>query len=54
MGKLPADMPSAKDPACRLHPEYPCVARRGRVAGMAVIGVTITIVALSVVRVRGQ
>jgi hypothetical protein len=53
MGQLPADMPSANDPACRLHPEYPRVARRGLIAGVAITGVTITMATLTVVYVRG-
>jgi hypothetical protein len=46
-------MPSAKDPACRLHPDYPRIACRGRIASVAMIGVTITIATLTVVYVRG-
>jgi hypothetical protein len=37
MGRLPADMPSAKDPAARSHPSYDAVARRGRIAGIAIL-----------------
>lgn len=53
MGKVPADMPSAKNPECRHHPEYPRVARRGRIAGVVIVGVTISIVTLTAVSVRG-
>lgn len=37
MGRLPADMPSARDPAARAHPSYDVVARRGRIAGIAIL-----------------
>ncbi|GAA2482284.1 hypothetical protein [Winogradskya humida] len=37
MGKLPADMPSAKDPGIGSHPDHPRVARRGRIAGIAIV-----------------
>ncbi|MFJ5922307.1 hypothetical protein ACIQF6_06795 [Kitasatospora sp. NPDC092948] len=36
MGKIPEDMPSARDPEVRLHPQYKQVARRGRIAGIAI------------------
>ncbi|GAA2583917.1 hypothetical protein GCM10010435_72140 [Winogradskya consettensis] len=36
MGKLPADMPSSKDPGIDAHPDYARVARRGRIAGVAI------------------
>lgn len=53
MGRMPADMPSARDPACRSHPEYPKVARRGLVAtGLTVVSTGVAI-ALSVRYVHG-
>lgn len=36
MGRLPADMPSGRDPRSRAHPRYREVARRGRIAGIAI------------------
>lgn len=53
MGRMPADMPSARDPAVRQHPLFPAVARRGRIAGIALIIVAVTLVVLSAVFVRG-
>ncbi|GAA2614576.1 hypothetical protein [Paractinoplanes durhamensis] len=37
MGKLPADMPSSQDRSIGRHPEYLRVARRGRIAGVAIV-----------------
>jgi hypothetical protein len=37
MGKLPADMPSSRDPDIGRHPEYLRIARRGRIAGSALV-----------------
>ena len=53
MGQMPADMPPATDPACRLHPQYAAVARRGRIAGSAFIAMVIGLVTLSLIFVRG-
>jgi hypothetical protein len=53
MGKLPADMPSAQDPACRSHPQYAQVARRGRIVGVAIVVLTIALVVLTLIYVRG-
>jgi hypothetical protein len=53
MGQMPADMPSARDPAVREHPLYPAIARRGRIAGIAMVIVAATLVVLSAVFVRG-
>jgi len=35
MGKIPADMPSAKDPRIGLHPRYGEIRRRGLIAGLS-------------------
>ncbi|MBY8882609.1 hypothetical protein [Actinacidiphila acidipaludis] len=53
MGRLPADMPSAKDPRARQHPQYGEVARRGRIAGLAILVLVVAETALSVAFVRG-
>lgn len=53
MGKLPADMPSAQGPAVRRHPQYAQVARRGRIAGVAMGVLTIAMVVLTLIYVRG-
>jgi hypothetical protein len=53
MGQLPADMPSARDPAVTEHPLYPVVARRGRIAAIGMVIVVVALVALSVIFVRG-
>lgn len=53
MGKLPSDMPHAQDPAVRQHPQYVQVARRGRIAGVAMVVLAIAMVALSLIYVRG-
>jgi hypothetical protein len=53
MGPLPQDMPSARDPACRQHPQYEAVARRGRIAGSIVVIAISAIVGLSVAFVGG-
>lgn len=53
MGKLPADMPPASDPAVYRHPQYKEIARRGRIAGLAIVVLAVTEVALSVALVRG-
>lgn len=37
MGKLPADMPLAGESGLRLHPDYRRIARRGRIAGVALV-----------------
>jgi hypothetical protein len=51
MGKLPADMPSARDRTIGRHPGYLRIARRGRIAGVAIVVLEIawiaTFVALS-------
>jgi hypothetical protein len=53
MGQMPADMPSARDPAVREHPLYSVVARRGRIAGISLVIAVVALVVLSVVFVRG-
>jgi hypothetical protein len=53
MGQMPADMPSARDPAVRAHPLYPVVARRGRIAAIGMVIVVVALVVLSVIFVRG-
>jgi hypothetical protein len=53
MGQMPADMPPATDPACRLHPQYAAVARRGRIAGTAFIALATGLGTLSLIFVRG-
>ena len=52
MGQMPADMPSAKNPAVRLHPLYQAIARRGRLAGLGYVAliVILSIVSLAYVR----
>jgi len=51
MGKLPADMPSSRDRGVGRHPDYLRVARRGRIAGLAIVVLEIawiaTVAALS-------
>ena len=42
MGRMPADMPSARDPAIKEHPQYRAVARRGRIAAVAMFGLLVT------------
>jgi hypothetical protein len=37
MGKLPADMPSSRNRSIGRHPDYLRVARRGRIAGFAIV-----------------
>jgi hypothetical protein len=37
MGKLPADMPLAGEPGLGRHPDYRRIARRGRIAGLALV-----------------
>jgi hypothetical protein len=51
MGKLPEDMPSARDPSARLHPKYRQVARRGRIAGFAIVVLEVVAITLSVMLV---
>ncbi|WP_329568472.1 hypothetical protein [Kitasatospora sp. NBC_01266] len=54
MGKLPADLPSAKDPAARRrHPQYRELERRGRIAGVGMILLIVLDIALSVALIRG-
>jgi hypothetical protein len=53
IGRLPADMPDARDPACRRHPQYDEVARRGRAAGIALCVLIVAMMPLSVIFVRG-
>ena len=53
MGQMPADMAPAWDPACRLHPQYAALARRGRIAAIAFLGVAGTLITLSLIFVRG-
>lgn len=53
MGRLPRDMPSARDPASRQHPEYSQTARRGRVAGLAIVVLEVCVIVLSAIYVRG-
>ncbi|MET3423055.1 hypothetical protein BJ973_002267 [Actinoplanes tereljensis] len=37
MGRLPADLPAAGDPGRGRHPDYRRIARRGRIAGAALV-----------------
>lgn len=53
MGRLPPDMPSAQDPASRLHPQYRKFARRGLIAGLAIAVLEVCVIVLSTVYVRG-
>jgi hypothetical protein len=53
MGRMPADMPSAQDPAVRKHPLYPVVVRRARIAGIGMVIAVVTLSVLSVLFVRG-
>jgi hypothetical protein len=53
MGPLPQDMPSARDPACRHHPQYERVAHRGRIAGSIMVIAIVASVALSMAFVDG-
>ncbi len=53
MGPLPQDMPSARDPACRQHPQYETVARRGRMAGYMMVIAIFAAVGLSMAFVGG-
>ena len=53
LGRLPDDMPSARDPRIRLHPQYPEVAARGRRAGLAMLALVILLVIGTVTSVRG-
>jgi hypothetical protein len=53
MGRLPPDMPSARDPASRQHPPYRQTARRGRFAGLAIVVLEVCVIVLSDVYVRG-
>lgn len=53
MGRLPADMPDARDPTARQHPRYVEVERRGRIAGCAMIALLITGIVLSEIFFRG-
>jgi len=52
MGRLPADMPSAKDPAIRAHPRYKEVARRGAIAGIGIAVLTVAWIIAAVVIAR--
>jgi hypothetical protein len=53
MGRLPRDMPSARDPASREHPQYRQVARRGRIAGLMIVVLDVCVIVLSAVYVQG-
>jgi hypothetical protein len=53
MGQMPADMPSARDPAVRRHPQYAAVARRGRIAGIGLIVLLAALIVLSGLFVGG-
>lgn len=48
MGRLPADMPSARDRAVRSHPRYREIARRGRIAGIGIVVLEILVIIFSV------
>jgi len=52
MGRLPADMPSARDPAIREHPRYPEFARRGRIVSVAIFALLALAVFLTMRYVR--
>ena len=53
IGKLPTDMPSARDPSSRRHPQFKKFEGRGRIAGMAIILLIIVMVILTQIFVRG-
>lgn len=53
MGKLPADMPSARDPRVCQHPRYKEIVRRGRITGATMVILVIIQVTLSAIYVRG-
>jgi hypothetical protein len=53
MGRMPADMPSAKDPAVRAHPQYAALVRRGRITGVALLGSIVVLLVLSANFVQG-
>jgi|EndMetStandDraft_7_1072992.scaffolds.fasta_scaffold115569_2 hypothetical protein len=53
MGPLPADMPSAKDPAVRQHPRYKEVQRRGKIAGFAIVFLSLGSIILAQLLFRG-
>jgi len=52
MGPMPGDMPGATDPRCRVHPEYPRVARRGRIAGLAWITTSAALIIATLVWIK--
>jgi hypothetical protein len=52
MGKLPEDMPSARDPAIFRHPRYREVTKRGRTAGMVILCLIIFDIVISVIFTR--
>ena len=52
MGRMPADMPSARDPAIRLHPAYPKVRRRGVIAGVTWATLFVALIVLAGIFVR--
>lgn len=53
LGRLPDDLPSARDPRIRLHPQYPEVAARGRRAGLAMLALVVLLVIGTITSVRG-
>lgn len=53
MGPMPPDMPSARDPAIYAHPQYPVVARRGRIAGLGMLVLAAVALVLSAIFVTG-
>ena len=53
LGRMPADMPLARDPAVRHHPQYREFRRRGIRAGFGIVAGVLAAAVLSAVSVRG-
>jgi hypothetical protein len=51
-GPMPADMPLATDPSVRRHPRYPEFARRGRIAGVLIVGWVVVVIVVGALLVR--
>lgn len=53
LGRLPDDLPSARDPRVRLHPQYAEVAARGRRAGVVIVVLVVLLMIGTITSVRG-
>ena len=53
IGRMPADMPSARDSACRSHPEYQRIARRGAIPSVVMLVLIAAGIVLSVKYIHG-